>query len=416
MALLIDVDSHVYEPAAIWDEYVPAKDRDRAKKAFHHSIDDQGNRTTTLNGQPAKDLNRSMLVRQALWKPGMTVEEIGQLDPQVFQPLNPGAANAKARLVDMDAMGVDQALVFPTLFAEYLPLVEDEEAAVSLARAYNDWVWDMASDGNGRIHPVALLPLQSLDGALQEIERVTAKGFKSVVLRPAFYKITEERAAESFTLGNPLAQPGLADGSGRVPVFIEDKPFRVIYERLDKAGLVACIHPSSGIAGPDAVSSGGFAERVSSRLGIAHSLAEPVAYMQDANLFATAALFHGLLEDLPDLRIAILHSGATWVPLALEKAETYLWLGSGLGSLPVCLEPEEVWDRHPLVVAFDSWERPVARMPDLLGDKAAWGSRYPHHDAAGPDEARAMLEEHGVDAARIDRLLGGNAADLFGLK
>ncbi len=166
MALIIDVDSHVYEPAAIWDEYVPAKDRDRAKKAFHHSIDDQGNRTTTLNGQPAKDLNRSMLVRQALWKPGMTVEEIGQLDPQVFQPLNPGAADAKARLVDMDAMGVDQALVFPTLFAEYLPLVEDEEAAVSLARAYNDWVWDMASDGKGRIHAVALLPLQSLDGAL----------------------------------------------------------------------------------------------------------------------------------------------------------------------------------------------------------------------------------------------------------
>jgi predicted TIM-barrel fold metal-dependent hydrolase len=121
-----------------------------------------------------------------------------------------------------------------------------------------------------------------------------------------------------------------------------------------------------------------------------------------------------LFEDLPDLRVAIAHSGTTWVPLALEKAETYLWLG-GLGSVAVCLEPEEVWDRHPVVVSFDSWERPVARMPDIFADKAAWGSRYPHHDAAGPGEATRMLEDHGVDQAVIDRMLGGNAADLFGL-
>ena len=82
---------------------------------------------------------------------------------------------------------------------------------------------------------------------------------------------------------------------------------------------------------------------------------------------------------------------------------------------PVSLEPGEVFARQRVVVGFDSWERPVARMPDLLGTKAVWGSRYPHHDAAGPAEARAMLEDHGVDEATIDRLLGGNAADLFGL-
>ena len=55
-------------------------------------------------------------------------------------------------------------------------------------------------------------------------------------------------------------------------------------------------------------------------------------------------------------------------------------------------------------------------MPDRLGDKAAWGSRYPNHDAAGPDEATAMLEAHDVDAAMIERLMGGNAAELFRLQ
>jgi predicted TIM-barrel fold metal-dependent hydrolase len=54
-------------------------------------------------------------------------------------------------------------------------------------------------------------------------------------------------------------------------------------------------------------------------------------------------------------------------------------------------------------------------MPDLLGAKAAWGSRYPHHDTATPDEARHMLEEHQVDEHTINRLLGGNASTLFDL-
>ena len=138
--------------------------------------------------------------------------------------------------------------------------------------------------------------------------------------------------------------------------------------------------------------------------------------MQDADLFVTTAFFHGLLEDFPSLRLAILHAGTSWVPLALEKSETYLWLSPQFATAFVSLEPEEVWDRHPLVVSFDSWEQSVGVMPDRLGTKAAWGSRYPNHDAAGPDEARAMLENEGVDAATIDRLMGGNGADLFRLE
>ena len=54
----------------------------------------------------------------------------------------------------MDAMGVDLAVVFPTLFNEYLPLVENPEAAAALAHGYNDWIWDFAAQTDGRVHPV----------------------------------------------------------------------------------------------------------------------------------------------------------------------------------------------------------------------------------------------------------------------
>ena len=40
--------------------------------------------------------------------------------------------------------------------------------------------------------------------------------------------------------------------------------------------------------------------------------------------------------------------------------------------------------------------------------------RYPQHDAATPDEARARLEEYDVEEATVDALLGGHARALFG--
>jgi hypothetical protein len=103
------------------------------------------------------------------------------------------------------------------------------------------------------------------------------------------------------------------------------------------------------------------------------------------------------------------------VPLVLEKAETYLWLGSGFGrSGPVSLEPEEIFHQHPVLTSFDSWEAPVARMPDMFVDIAAWGSRYPNHDTGTPTEAIDMLQAHDVDEAVIAHWVA--TIELFDLK
>jgi predicted TIM-barrel fold metal-dependent hydrolase len=417
---VVDVDSHVYEPPQVWDR-VPADFRSLARSAFFHEVDELGNRLTILNGAPGRELNRSRLVRQAIWRPGMTPDQIGQLDPDVFQPLNPGAYDVTARLADMDTLGIDAAVVFPTVFAEYLPLVENPEAAAVLARAYNDWIWDFCAAGGRRLHPVALLPMNSALLAQRELDRVVGMGFTSVVIRPAFYRTprltehTPQAQVEAMMRRMMLAASGGGADQGE-RVFVEDRPYRPLWRQLDELGVTACIHPSVGITGPDAVSSGAFAERVARRLGANHTVAEPMAYMQDADLFMTAAFFHGLLEDHPDLRLAIMHAGVSWVPLVLEKCETYLWLSPQFGRAAVSLEPEEVWERHPVLVSFDGWEKAVGRMPDRVGDKAAWGSRYPAHDTSTPEEARSMLEARGADRALVDRLLGGYAAELFRLE
>jgi predicted TIM-barrel fold metal-dependent hydrolase len=259
--------------------------------------------------------------------------------------------------------------------------------------------------------------MQSLIHARRELQRVADLGFRAVLIRPMFHDVkVVEAAGRGLPVGDGFLYHGLRSPRGP---FVNDRHFRPLWEQIADLGLVACVHPATGVTNPEPTSAGSYVERVSARMDIGHSVAEATACFQDNAIFLTAALFQGLLEDLPDLRLAVCHSGASWLPLALEKAETYLWLSIPSVFMPperpVTLEPEDVVAEHPLVVSFDSWESSVGALSDLFVDHAAWASRYPHHDATAPDEAIAMLRDHEVGEDDIARLMGGNAAQLFRL-
>jgi hypothetical protein len=54
-------------------------------------------------------------------------------------------------------------------------------------------------------------------------------------------------------------------------------------------------------------------------------------------------------------------------------------------------------------------------MPDVFGDVAAWGSRYPNHDTGTLEEARATMAKYAVPDATVAKYLGGNAIRHLGL-
>jgi len=400
---VVDVDSHVYEPEAIWAEYLPDGVRAGARRAFSRT-----NGTIVVNGTPTPEA-RSGINRQAVWRPGLTPESIGQMDPSSVHESNPGAWDPVARVADMDQLGVDHAVVLPTLFAEFLPLVADPATATALARAYNDWAVDFAAAGEGRLHPAAVLALQDPAAAVEEAGRVAGRGLGAVAIRPMFQAVP----------GLEIAPNPFGGDTNPVGVFVDHEVFGPLWSRIAELGLVACVHPALGLANPEGTSAGSFLERVSQKLRIGHTVTEAVSYMQDIATFVVSICFHGLMEDLPALKLALLHGGAAIVPLAIEKAETYLWLSPQSvfsQSSPVSLEPAEVWQQHPAVVSFDGWESSAARLPGQFAGKAAWGSRYPHHDASTPGDAIAMLHHFDVPDEIVDQMMGANAAALFGLR
>src|SRR5918996_3122209 len=142
---VFDCDSHVVEPPAVWDEYVPRRDRAWVKTQFCFHTDGD---VLLINGRAVPASRERSNAAEVGW-PGWKKKEVGALTPGTeawkakFGRLA-GCRDPRARLADMDALGVDQVMLFPSWFVR-LPLVRDPTAARILATAYNDWVDDYAS-------------------------------------------------------------------------------------------------------------------------------------------------------------------------------------------------------------------------------------------------------------------------------
>ena len=380
-----DSDGHVVEPPSVWTDYLDSRSQELAQSWFwHHSSGDVN--ITILNNKLVPELSSTGPPRHGMWRPGMTPEAIGASAHVLDFAINPGASNATDRLHDMDSMGVRQALLFPTLFAEYFPLVEHPLAAASLARAYNDWLIDYCAAASDRLYPVAVLPLQSIPDAVDEVKRMAAKGVRAAFIRPL----------------------ALHD---RLPT---DQRYWPIWRVAEASEIVMCFHPSAGPAASESVCHAGFVERVTASAGIGYPVAEFVTPPMDNALVLVGMMSEGVLEMFPSIRVAFMHSGSAWLPLALEKIETYLWLSRQTRS--VSLDASAVFERSDAFVSFNAGDGSISRMADYYRDKGVWGSRYPNHDTCDVWDTVSGLHANGVSDSTALQLTAGNARRMLGIR
>ena len=71
---------------------------------------------------------------------------------------------------------------------------------------------------------------------------------------------------------------------------------------------------------------------------------------------------------------------------------------------------------YGMMLGFDAEERLIQKLPHNFAAKVVWGSRYPHHDTTSAWDAIALLTQANVEASLMARMLGGNAAQQFGIE
>ena len=111
---IFDCDSHIVEPPAIWDEYVPRDVRAWVKTQFHFHTDTD---VLLINGRAVPASRERSNAAEVGW-PGWSKKEVGALTPgtpewQAKFGRLAGCRDPRARLADMDALGVDQVMLLP---------------------------------------------------------------------------------------------------------------------------------------------------------------------------------------------------------------------------------------------------------------------------------------------------------------
>ena len=75
-----------------------------------------------------------------------------------------------------------------------------------------------------------------------------------------------------------------------------------------------------------------------------------------------------------------------------------------------------MWEEGRVLLAFDAEERLIQKLPHIFAHKVVWGSRYPQQDTNSAWDAIETLSQAFVDDPSMARMLGGNAAEQFGIE
>jgi len=99
----------------------------------------------------------------------------------------PGGFDPHKRIPDMDLDGIDAAFLYPSM-GLFAGAVYDPDLSAALCRAYNRWLADYCRPYPDRLFGVAMLPMQSVPHAIEEMRFARKElGFRGAFLRPNPY-------------------------------------------------------------------------------------------------------------------------------------------------------------------------------------------------------------------------------------
>lgn len=254
----------------------------------------------------------------------------------VFRKVRRPCFAAEARLEEMDGAGIGAQAISPVPIS--LTYWAEPKPALDFARHQNDRLAEAAAGSGGRLVALGGVPLQDVDLAVSELERVVGE------------------------LGLPGVEIGTVIGTAAGDLELDAAALRPFFAAAAALGARIFVHPVDG-AGFDRCD------------GPLESFG--VGMLTDTALAAKALIFGGVLSDHPGLRICLAHGGGAfpWCYPRLRlrhlfglPADEADQIGTGLDSLVRRLYVDSL--------VFDEAHLPLLARR-FGADHIAFGSDYP---------------------------------------
>ncbi len=391
---IFDADNHLYETEDAFTRFLPkeyeslikyVEIKGRTKIAIKNKITDYiPNPTFNVVAPPGA--HEAMYKSQNPDSKTEAGEEAVAPMPRSV-PSIPAYFEPEARLKLLDELGIDRAMMWPTL-ASVLEerLTEDPVATHVVIHAFNEWLHDQWSfDYQGRIFATPVVTLPIVERAIEELEWIVERGAKAILIRPA----------------------PVPDFNGRRRSFAlpEFDPF---WEAVQQADVMVGLHASDSgfqrylndFEGTD----GEFEPFKAGRSAFSVLVNTDNRMITD---IVSSIIGHGLATRFPKLRFLPVENGSAWVrPLVDKFQRVYDRSPELFDEDPLATFKRSVWV-HPF-----HEEDPVG-LTDVIGvENVCFGSDYPHPEGmfnpiAFVDELTALSH---ADQARI---MGGNLAHVM---
>src|SRR6266481_5108088 len=369
----VDADGHILEPPDLWERYIEPKFRAGCPKLMSTPEGEvfrlEGDGNVIHRGGGKKAIGFGGL--------GTIGARDGSVEHRVpYAEGRKGGFDPHARIPDMDAEGIDAAFLYPSL-GLFLGGMNDPEFSAAACRAYNRWLADYCKSYPDRLFGAAMLPMQSVEGAVQEM-RFAAKelGFRTGFIRP-----------------NPY--------NGRV---LHDREYDPLWTEAQELGFSIGIHGGSESSQPTLAM-----DRFPKGFAVRHV----VAHTFEMIAAATSLIMCGVCDRFPKVKFAFLESGGGWMAGWLDRMDRH-FDDVGMNDTGLTTRPSEIFKRQ-CFISFEPVEGTLPLLADYLGSSnILWATDYPHAD--GFPDAPNMIKRMGLPPTTLKNVLAVGAKRYYNLQ
>ena len=298
-----------------------------------------------------------------------------------LEPINVAYRDRDARIALLDEQGVDGTFLFPTLGVGMESALETDVEAMSAAfTAFNKWLDDdWGFSYQDRLFSAGYISLADPDWAMDELDYLLGQGARLINLRAGSVLGFD---GERRSLGHPS--------------------HAAFWKKVNDSGITVSFH--SGDSGYSFMAAhwGLDNEFEAFRYSPLKSLltSSPIS---DA---MASLLAEGVLAENPNIRVATVETGSSWVrPLFQKLEKTY-----GQQTHAFAEDPIETFRRQIWVAPY--YEDDLLELRDLIGaDHILFGSDYPHAEGLA-DPVTFVDDLDGFNADEIKLIMKSNGEAL----